>query len=82
MKEVELQLRFSCDRKLANGVVVYHADAAQEDDHDDEDVKAFALGEDETGSPEVRPNFPSTLGCVYIQRAASVTTWHTQHHWR
>lgn len=65
-----------------NGFAVYHGDATQDDDHYDEDVKAFALGDGQAGPPEVRPDFASTSGGVHIQRAASVTTWHTQHRWR
>lgn len=47
-----------------NCVSVYQSQATQGDDHYDEDVKAFALGDGVTGPPEGEPDFPSTLGTI------------------
>ena len=51
----------------------YQSYAAQHDDEaDDEDLKVHVLQDEETGSPDVKPDPPSALGRVYIQERAAV----------
>lgn len=52
----------------------YQSYAAQHDDEADEEIKVYVSYDEETDSPEVRPDPPCALGCVYIQERTAVVT--------
>ena len=55
-------------------VFVYQNGAAQQDDEDDEALKCSVLHDEETDSPELRPDPPCSPGRVYaLDRTAAVT---------
>lgn len=54
----------------------YQSTAAQQDHEYDECLKVVVLYNSETSSPEIKPDFPTALGSVYVQEwTATVKLW-------